>query len=65
MLELLEHYGQKDLFDKYVYSYECKHGKPHPEIFLTAAKKLGVDPTLCRVFEDGESGLVKTFWGFR
>eukprot|EP00924_Labyrinthula_sp_SR-Ha-C_P003462 maker-scaffold_15-snap-gene-10.76-mRNA-1 protein AED:0.00 eAED:0.00 QI:37/1/1/1/0/0/2/85/225 len=32
-------------------------GKPEPDIFLEAAKRLGVDPTKCRAFEDGESGI--------
>ena len=32
-------------------------GKPHPEIYLTAAGKLGVDPTRCLVFEDSPHGI--------
>ena len=32
-------------------------GKPHPEIYLTAASKLGVDPTRCLVFEDSPHGI--------
>lgn len=36
-------------------------GKPHPDIFLEAAKRLGVDPSKCRAFEDGESGLQAAF----
>ena len=31
--------------------------KPSPEIFLEAARRLGVEPTACQVFEDGEKGL--------
>jgi HAD superfamily hydrolase (TIGR01509 family) len=31
--------------------------KPAPDIFLEAAKRLGVAPELCQVFEDGELGL--------
>lgn len=33
------------------------HTKPDPEIFLLAAKKLGVQPHECIVFEDAESGV--------
>ena len=33
------------------------HSKPHPEIFLLAAQKLGVDPNDCVVFEDAEAGV--------
>ncbi len=32
-------------------------GKPHPEIFLIAAKKLGVVPQDCLAFEDTASGI--------
>jgi sugar-phosphatase len=31
-------------------------GKPDPEPFLTGARRLGVDPTRCVVFEDSPSG---------
>ena len=34
-----------------------KHGKPHPEIFLTAAQKLGIPPKDCLAFEDSRSGV--------
>lgn len=33
------------------------HGKPHPEIYLTAAQRLGVDPTQCVAFEDAWAGI--------
>ena len=33
------------------------HGKPHPEPFLLAARRLGVDPRHCLVVEDAPSGL--------
>ena len=32
-------------------------GKPSPEIYLNAAKKLGVDIKKCVVFEDTKSGV--------
>ena len=34
-----------------------KRGKPHPEIFLTAAARLGVDPAACIGVEDSNNGL--------
>ncbi len=34
------------------------YGKPHPGIFLTTAKKLGVAPTACVVLEDSLTGVV-------
>lgn len=37
---------------------EVQHTKPAPDIFLLAAKKLGVDPADCAVVEDAESGIL-------
>ena len=37
--------------------HQVKHGKPHPEIFLTATQKLGIPPKDCLAFEDSRSGV--------
>ena len=34
-----------------------EHGKPAPDCFLAAAKRLGVKPTDCTVFEDAVAGI--------
>ena len=34
-----------------------KNGKPAPDIYLEAARRLGVDPKECLVFEDALSGV--------
>lgn len=44
-------------FDATVCGNEVQHSKPHPEIFLTAAKKLGVCPENCYVVEDSYFGV--------
>jgi pseudouridine-5'-monophosphatase len=36
---------------------ECANGKPAPDIYLLAAKRLGVDPKECLVFEDALAGV--------
>jgi beta-phosphoglucomutase len=44
-------------FDAFVDGTMITHSKPHPEIFLLAASKIGVDPKDCLVFEDAEAGV--------
>ncbi len=46
-----------DAFDVDISGREFKQGKPHPEIFLTAASALGIEPTGAFVIEDAESGI--------
>lgn len=36
-------------------------GKPAPDIYLLAAKKLNVDPKDCLVIEDSKSGIESAF----
>jgi beta-phosphoglucomutase-like phosphatase (HAD superfamily) len=36
---------------------EVGQGKPHPEPYLTAATRLGVDPARCVVVEDSPNGI--------
>ena len=36
---------------------DVERGKPHPDPFLLAAQRLGVDPTQCLVVEDAPGGL--------
>ena len=36
---------------------EISRGKPHPDGYLAAAARLGVDPSACLVFEDAPAGI--------
>ncbi len=36
---------------------QVQHSKPHPEIYLKTAEKLGIEVTNCVVFEDSFSGI--------
>ncbi|HEV2060057.1 MAG TPA: HAD-IA family hydrolase [Solirubrobacteraceae bacterium] len=46
-----------DAFDVDISGREFEKGKPHPEIFLTAASELAVDPSAAFVIEDAVSGI--------
>jgi HAD superfamily hydrolase (TIGR01509 family) len=48
--------GIHDLFDTVVCSEDYARGKPHPDPFLEAARRLKVPPQRCLVFEDTETG---------
>lgn len=49
--------GFGDFFKAIVCAEDVTKGKPHPEVFLTGAEKLGCDPAACAVFEDAYFGL--------
>lgn len=38
-------------------AYQVPRGKPHPDLFLYAARAMGVDPSKCMVIEDTPSGV--------
>ncbi len=49
--------GVTDFFDTIVTRDDVTHAKPHPEPYLTAARRLGVDPIHCVAFEDSHAGV--------
>jgi beta-phosphoglucomutase family hydrolase len=49
--------GLEHFFDAIVTSEDVKHGKPAPDTFLEAARRLKVEPRHCVVFEDSDLGL--------
>lgn len=48
--------GLDQYFDSLSTGCEVSHGKPHPEIYLLAANRLGVEPEKCLAFEDSNNG---------
>jgi len=46
-----------DSFAAIVTGDQVVDGKPHPEAYLTAAARLGVDPTQCVAIEDSPTGI--------
>jgi len=49
--------GLRHKFKAIVTAEDVTHGKPSPDIFLEAARQLGVDPKLCLAFEDANLGV--------
>lgn len=47
----------RDWIDELVSAEDVRAGKPDPEVFLTAAAKLGVSPSCCVVVEDAAAGI--------
>ena len=54
---VLEHLGMQDWFDAVVTQDDVARPKPAPDIFLEAARRLGLAPDECLAFEDGDLGL--------
>ena len=44
-------------FDAVVTAADVPRGKPHPDVFLEAARRVGADPANCIVFEDAPLGV--------
>jgi HAD superfamily hydrolase (TIGR01509 family) len=49
--------GLLDLFETIVTRDDVVNPKPHPEPYLTAARRLGVDPLHCLALEDSHAGV--------
>jgi HAD superfamily hydrolase (TIGR01509 family) len=55
VLELL---GVRALFEATVSSEEVARGKPAPDVYLEAARRLGVHPTRAAAVEDSQNGIL-------
>ena len=45
-------------FDAVVGSDEVENGKPSPDVYLEAARRISIEPANCVVFEDSEAGIL-------
>lgn len=52
-----ERFGLGEQVDTITSPADGLRGKPHPDIFLEAARRLGVEPARCLVFEDAPLGI--------
>jgi len=55
--DVLEHLKIRHYFAAVVTSEMVKNQKPAPDIFLEAARRIGVEPQFCRAYEDTDLGL--------
>jgi beta-phosphoglucomutase family hydrolase len=54
---VLEHLKIRHLFNAVVTSEMVTNQKPAPDIFLEAARRIGVEPKFCRAYEDTDLGM--------
>jgi len=57
IIGVLEHLKIRHLFGAVVTSEMVKNQKPAPDIFLEAARRIGVKPEFCRAYEDTDLGM--------
>ena len=54
----LENSGLDQYFQAVITGDKVSHGKPHPEIYLTACKALDIDPAASMAVEDSKNGIL-------
>jgi mannitol-1-/sugar-/sorbitol-6-/2-deoxyglucose-6-phosphatase len=54
----LEHFGLRGRFGAIQSAEDEEYGKPHPAVFLTAARRMEAPPKRCLVWEDAPAGVV-------
>jgi beta-phosphoglucomutase len=54
---VLDALGVADRFGAVISGWDVERGKPHPEVFLKAARGIGVEPGRCLVIEDVPAGV--------
>jgi len=56
--QVLDHLDIRRLFNAIVTSEDVVNQKPAPDIFLEAARRIGVPPQFCRAYEDTDLGML-------
>jgi HAD superfamily hydrolase (TIGR01509 family) len=56
VLPILQKMEIAEWFAAIVTAEDVVHAKPAPDLFLEAAKRVNVEPSFCRVYEDAEMG---------
>lgn len=59
--QYLKPLGLYSRFDAIVSGYDVAKGKPEPDIYLTAASKIGIDPKFCYAVEDSPAGILSAY----
>lgn len=59
--EYLKRVNALEYFDEIICGDMIKNGKPEPDIYLTAAKKLNLEPAECVALEDSPNGIKSAY----
>ena len=54
---ILETLGIHDCFEAIVTAHDVENPKPAPDVYLEAARRIGIDPTRCLAYEDTDPGI--------
>ena len=57
----LDKIGARNYFSAVICGDMITHGKPDPDIYLTAAKELSLPPESCAAFEDSPNGITAAY----
>lgn len=55
---VVDAFGLRDCFSVLVSAEHEEFGKPHPGVYLRAARELGLDPSRCVAIEDSPNGVI-------